>query len=98
MKIELTTFPPLPEIPNVSPFCMKLETYLRMSGREYSVKHVRSSRKSPTGKIPYVTIDGAVLTDSGQILDTLESQLAEPVDHDLTAVQKAEALARRRRW
>ncbi len=68
MQIELFVFPKLPNLPNASPFCMKLEAYLRMAGLEYQVTHVHDGRRSGTGtnKIPYIKIDGEVFP-SGEI-------------------------------
>lgn len=86
----------MPGLPNLSPFCMKLETYLRMRGQEVSIERVRGGGKSPTGKIPYIKLDGEVIADSGLIVSELERRLPNPVDADLSATQLAESVALQR--
>ena len=43
--IKLFQFPPYWGLPNASPFCMKVETYLRMTGIPYQNVYVRDPRK-----------------------------------------------------
>lgn len=57
--------------PNVSPFCAKLETYLRIAEVPYSTAKFGRG-EAPNGKIPYIRIDGALLGDSQLILEELE--------------------------
>jgi hypothetical protein len=38
-------------IPNLSPFCCKIETYLRMAGIEYDIKSALPF-SAPKGKLP----------------------------------------------
>ena len=42
-------------IPNLSPFCCKTETYLRMANIEYEIK-VTLPSEAPKGKLPYSKI------------------------------------------
>jgi glutathione S-transferase len=58
-------------MPNLSPFCSKLETYLRMAGWRYEWRP-SSFRSAPKGKVPYVSIDGQLLGDSQLIIEELE--------------------------
>jgi len=67
-----------------------------MRGIEYTVRYVTSGRAMPTGKVPYVEIDGQLLADSGLIISELEKRLPAALDAGLTEVQQAEALAMRR--
>jgi glutathione S-transferase len=62
--------------PNLSPFCTKLECYLRMT--EIPYKAAKMSRSAaPKGKIPYVDFgDGKLVGDSQLIIDELEKRLA----------------------
>jgi glutathione S-transferase len=93
MSITLYQFKPMGGLPNPSPFCMKLETYLRMSGLPHTVETMTSMKKSPTGKAPVVEIDGVVMADSGVIINHLERTHGHPVDGKLTLAQRAESLA-----
>lgn len=87
--ITLYQFPPVWDLPNASPFCMKVENYLRMSGLDYDVKYVRDPRKAPKGKLPFIKIDGQVIADSGIIVDHLRQKTQDLLDKHLTVEQKA---------
>ncbi len=93
MSLTLFQFKPMFGLPNASPFCMKLETYLRLAGLDYNVVHLRNRPRSSTGKAPYVEIDGELMADSGLIIAHLERSHGHPVDGKLTLAQRAEALA-----
>jgi len=93
--ITLYQFRPLGGLPNPSPFCMKLETYLRMAGLAYEAKQVLRPG-SATGKCPYIVIDGETIADSSLIIATLESRFGHPVDGKLTLAQRGESLAYQR--
>src|SRR5262245_25392761 len=75
---ELTLYQP-PTRPwatgNLSPFCIKLETYLRMAEVPYQLGKL-SRRDAPKGKIPYVRLDGKLVGDSQLVIDELERRLA----------------------
>lgn len=96
MSITLYQFKPLFGLPNASPFCMKLETYLRLAGLPYTAVTLKGRPQSSTRKAPYVEIDGAFMADSGLIIAHLERTHGHPVDGKLTLAQRAEALALQR--
>ena len=50
--ITLHQFPPAWGLPNASPFCMKVETYLRMCNLPYTTVNVLNPAKGPKGKLP----------------------------------------------
>lgn len=92
--------PPAPPgwgpIPNLSPFCIKVETYLKMAGVPYRVAPA-DMREAPKGKIPYVrNVEGQLLADSGFIVEHLERSLDQPVDGQLTPEQRAQGHVLRR--
>ena len=62
-------------MPNLGPFCIKLETYLRMAGWTYEWQK-SDFRKAPKGKIPYVALDDELMGDSQLILERLEAARA----------------------
>lgn len=80
--------------PNLSPFCAKLETYLRMTEVPYKVGPF-GRRQSPKGKVPFVLLDGAYMGDSQMIIAELERRRAEagkePLDAGLTPRERATA-------
>lgn len=90
--IRLYQFPPAYGLPNASPFCMKLETWLRMTGLPYQALP-GDSRKAPKGKLPYIEDDGVLLGDSQLILDYLRSHYGVDPDAGLTPPQRALATA-----
>src|ERR1700722_12765191 len=91
--IQLYQFPALSELPNLSAFCMKVETYLRMTNLPYEIISVRNTSKCPKGKLPYIVDDGKVISDSSFIISYLKEKYGDPLDKDLTSMQKAHALA-----
>lgn len=92
--IVLHQFPRGPgRLPSASPFCMKLEAYLRMAGLEHEVKIILNPAKGPAGKAPFIELDGERLPDSRLIILRLERDLGGRVDGWLTDAQRAEAVA-----
>jgi glutathione S-transferase len=75
---ELTLFQPPTRpwsTPNLSPFCIKLECYLRMAEIPYKAAPMQIS-KAPKGKIPYIArADGTLVGDSQLIIEELERGL-----------------------
>jgi glutathione S-transferase len=96
MTIALYQYKPQMGLPNPSPFCMKLEMYLRMGKFEHSVVTLKGRAASPTRKAPYIKLDGKLITDSGLIIDHLERGFGHRVDGKLTLAQRAESLALQR--
>lgn len=80
--------PPAWGLPNISPFCVKLETYLRMTRRPYQVA-LPSVRLGPKGKVPYIVDGDTVMGDSSLIIDYLVRTYGDPLDGALDARQRA---------
>lgn len=93
--IKLHQFAPAFGLPNASPFCMKLETYLRMAGLPFEIPlaSLRAIGKAPKGKMPYIEDAGKTLADSTLIIDYLKASYGDPLDGWLSAEQRAVALA-----
>ena len=88
--------PPRPwGMPNFSPFCAKLETYLRMAGIPHEVRPADMAR-APKGKIPYVELDGLLIGDSQLVIDELVRARGDTLDAHLDARQRALGHAVRR--
>ncbi len=94
--LTLYQFRPMFGLPNASPFCMKLETYLRLANLRYQTVTLKSLRASPTGKAPFIDDGGQAIADSGLIIAHLEAKHGHPVDGRLTLAQRAESLALQR--
>ena len=91
--IELHQFAPALGLMNASPFCMKIEVFLRLSGLEYRTVNA-SPVKAPKGKLPVVRDGETTVADSEAIVawlqqrhhDRLPQALREPplgADHAL---------------
>ena len=91
--MKLYQFPRIDNMPSISPFCMKLESYLKAMDMPYQLIETFDSRKSPTGKIPFVDISGRVIADSGLIISKLEIQTQSPMQAHLSTTEKAISLA-----
>lgn len=91
--IKLYQFPPAFGLPNMSPFCMKVETYLRMAGLPYECPRGASHMKAPKGKLPYIEDNGKLVADSTSIIEYLKQVYGDPLDSHLAAQERAVALA-----
>ncbi|HSH50046.1 MAG TPA: glutathione S-transferase family protein [Halomonas sp.] len=88
--IELHQIRPFWGLPNASPFCMKVETYLRY--RSIPFRSVPSGpRRSPSGQIPFVVDGERTVTDSQAIIEHFEARQPTHLDADLDAAQRATA-------
>ncbi len=94
--LTLYQFEPVWGLPNTSPFCMKLETYLRMAGIEYKSDTSGDLQKAPKGKLPYIEDNGQIIADSNLIIEYLKCTYGDRVDAHLTDSEFAIALAMRR--
>ncbi|HYO60222.1 glutathione S-transferase C-terminal domain-containing protein [Archangium sp.] len=71
-------------IGNVGPFCLKLESYLRMTGVAYTTR-AADMRRAPKGKVPFIEEDGTLLGDSQLIIEHLKRKHGDPLDAKLGA-------------
>lgn len=78
---------------NVSPFTLKLETWLRLTGIPYETVAVRNPGKGPKGKLPYIRDGEAVIGDSALIIEHLKRTRGVDPDAHLDPLERAEALA-----
>jgi glutathione S-transferase len=91
--IILNQFPPALGLPNASPFCLKLELYLRMTGLPYRNRYTINPQNAPKGKLPWIDDEGKTVADSGLIIDYLKQKFGDPLDAGLSARERAEAVA-----
>lgn len=88
--ITLHTFPGTKELESFSPFCMKVEVYLKAQGLPYRAI-TSNPRSAPKGKFPYIEDGGTKVADSSAIFDYLEKKSKAPMDAGLDAEQRARA-------
>lgn len=81
-------------IGGASPYIYKLETWLRLAGIPY-VPRIMSPTKlmetAPRGLVPYIDLDGEIISDSSIIIERLEVLHNDPLnDNRLTREQHAQ--------
>ncbi len=93
--IKLYQFEPAFGLPNASPFCMKLETYLRMVQLPFEIVPfcLDQLKNAPKGKMPYIEDGGKTLADTTFIIDYLKQNYGDSLDAGLSPAEKATALA-----
>lgn len=94
--ITLHQYPGCWELSSLSPFCVKVETYLKMTGIPYKVVVENDPRRGPKGKMPVLKDGDKIIPDSGFILDYLKNKFGNILDAHLTTEQQAMANAVRR--
>jgi len=91
--IDLYQFHPALGLPNPSPFCMKVETFLRMTKLEYRLHNNADVRKAPKKKLPFIKDGEALIPDSGFILQYLKTKYELSIDDHLSPAQQATGVA-----
>ena len=54
--IKLYSFPPLDGLPSASPFCVKVEAYLRMAGIPYEIRKMIDPRCLPSSPLGHIEV------------------------------------------
>jgi len=91
-RVRLFQFPRQFSIPNLSPFCSKLETWLRMADIPYDVVDTPNPRKGPKGKLPFIEDAGQQIGDTSLIIAHLKKTRGIDPDAHLSPAQQATAL------
>jgi glutathione S-transferase len=71
--IKLFQFAPTWGLMNASPFCMKVEVFLRLAQLPYETVSAMPM-KMPKGKLPVVELDGTRIADSQTIIEALQKR------------------------
>ena len=77
---------------NVSPFGLKLETWLRLADIPYAVEPSTDLRKAPKGKLPYIKDEGRLVADTTLIIEYLKATRGIDPDAGLGECERAQAL------
>jgi glutathione S-transferase len=94
--IELYNFRPAYGLPSASPFVLKVDAYLRMTGIPFKVVIKNDPRKAPKKKLPVILDEGQEIPDSGAIIAHLKKKYGDKLDAKLTPEQHGVAHAVRR--
>ena len=89
--ITLYGYAPAFGLPSASPFAIKTDLQLRMSGLPYVYGAGGTPQNAPKGKIPYIEDKGERIGDSTFIREHLESAYGIDLDAGLSAQQRASA-------
>lgn len=77
--------------PSISPFPIKLETYLRMAGIPY--ENDFEAPMSPKGKTPWITLNGEDISDSQLCIEMLSRKFCKDLGAHLSDEERAVARA-----
>ena len=86
-------FPRNPLAPSLSPYVLKLETFLRMHDIKYKID-TQVPMHPTTGKCPWITLNGEDVADSQQIMEFLTEKLSLTPKYDLEANPKDKVFVR----
>ncbi len=92
-NLVLYQFPHGRRIANLSPFCLKVETFLRMADIPYTIKPTLNVSKGPTHKLPYIDYEGQKMGDSSQIIQNLVQRHQITWDEQLSVQERAVSLS-----
>ena len=92
-KITLIQFPRPENCSSYSPFCLKMETYLKAAQVPYENKLTVSMGKSRKSKMPMILDNGELVEDSTFIIEHLKQKHGIDLDKHLNQEQKAIAKA-----
>jgi len=77
-----------PVLPSLSPYCLKVETWLRLAGIKYENVDHKMKYKSKKGQLPFVEVNGEEIADSAMIIKELASRYNQDLDAGLSPEQK----------
>ncbi|KAH7726458.1 failed axon connections protein [Aphelenchoides avenae] len=91
--VYLVQIPRAGSVPSLSPFCLKLETWLRMADVRYQNVDNGFKHKSVKGQLPYIEFNGLHMADSNHIIEELTRIFHVQLDSHLTEREAADARA-----
>jgi len=85
--VYLCQFPVCPSVRTISPFALKLETWLRMNNIKY--ENVFVLKMGSKGQIPFIEFNGEEIPDSNVIINRLRPRLDRDPDSDCSSAERA---------
>lgn len=82
-------------LPSISPFCLKLDLYLRIADIPFRTVVDATPFRAPKGKLPWIEHEGKKIGDSGFIIEHLETRFGCDPGAGLSAAERAMSLAMR---
>lgn len=86
--VYLYQFTRTPVLPSLSPYCLKVETWLRLAGIKYENVDHKMKYKSKKGQLPFVEVNGEEIADSAIIIKELGSRYNQDLDSGLSPEQR----------
>jgi len=86
--VYLYQFPRCPKLPNISPKCLKVETWLKLHGIKYENVNHNAKLRSKRGLLPFVELNGEEIADSEIIIKSLAKTYNKDLDASLNQEQK----------
>ncbi|XP_057326268.1 failed axon connections [Microplitis mediator] len=86
--VYLYQFSRTPVIPSMSPYCLKVETWLRLNDVKYENVDHKVKFRSKKGQLPFVELDGTEIPDSTIIIRELSQKFHKDLDANLTNEQR----------
>jgi len=86
--VYLFQFQRSPQIPSISPFCLKLESWLKLHGIKYQNVDHKCKFRSRKGMLPFIELNGEEVADSNMIIDTLAKKFEKEMPAQLSQDQK----------
>lgn len=87
--VSIVQFPRKLGVPNASPFCVKLELWLKLADIPHAIEEQFDPSKGPKKKIPYAIIDGEKVGDSTLIIEHLARKFEFDIDAGLGEHERA---------
>jgi len=79
--VYLCAFPFCPKVRSISPFALKLEAWLKLTGIRY--ENIHTSKFSSKGQMPYIELNGEQIADSNIIIEKLREKFQVDPDKDI---------------
>ncbi|XP_076183749.1 failed axon connections isoform X2 [Ptiloglossa arizonensis] len=87
--VYLYQFSRSPLLPSFSPYCLKVETWLRLNGIKYENVDHKVKFRSKKGVLPFIELNGEEIADSTIILRELSQKFGKDLDTGLTSEQRS---------
>ncbi|XP_022171231.1 failed axon connections [Myzus persicae] len=86
--VYLYQFSRTPVIPSMSPYCLKVETWLRLAGLKYENVDHKMKHRSKKGQLPFIELNGEEIADSTLIIKELSQKFGKDIDAALSQDQR----------
>jgi len=75
-------------LPSMSPYCLKVETWLRLNGMKYENVDHKVKLRSAKGQLPFVELNGEEIADSALIMQKVGQHFGVDPDGQLTKEER----------